>query len=227
MKKYLPILKKCPLFHHLADDDILSALSCINAKLYKKQGGEYILCPGDTAKSMGIVLSGSLLVMQEDIWGHRNIISKITPGGLFAEPFAVLPGAVMNIGILAEKNTEFLFPDMSKIMSLCPNTCPHHSQIINNLIQILSQKILFFNDKITHMSKRTTREKLLSYLSAESVRQGSLSFDIPYNRQQLADFLAVERSAMSFELSKLQKDGLLTTKRNHFVLSAKNSPDSL
>ena len=96
--------------------------------------------------------------------------------------------------------------------------CDHHQKLIRNLVSVLANKILLFNDKITHVSKRTTREKLLSYLSVESIRQSSLSFDIPFDRQQLADFLCVERAAMSVELSKLQREGLLVTKRNHFEL---------
>ena len=103
-------------------------------------------------------------------------------------------------------------------ISSCPTACDHHQKLIRNLVSVLANKILLFNDKITHVSKRTTREKLLSYLSAESIRQSSLSFDIPFDRQQLADFLCVERAAMSVELSKLQKEGLLVTKRNHFEL---------
>lgn len=108
--------------------------------------------------------------------------------------------------------------NIKRLLIACPTACDHHQKLIRNLVSVLANKILLFNDKVTHISKRTTREKLLSYLSAESLRQGSLSFDIPFDRQQLADFLCVERAAMSVELSKLQKEGLLITKRNHFEL---------
>ena len=113
---------------------------------------------------------------------------------------------------------ESLLLNVKRLLTSCPTACDHHQKLIRNLVSVLANKILLFNEKITHISKRTTREKLLSYLSAESIRQSSLSFDIPFDRQQLADFLCVERAAMSVELSKLQKEGLLVTKRNHFEL---------
>ena len=118
----------------------------------------------------------------------------------------------------AEGGLKILLLNVKWLLTSCPTACDHHQKLIRNLVSVLANKILLFNDKITHVSKRTTREKLLSYLSAESIRQSSLSFDIPFDRQQLADFLCVERAAMSAELSKLQKEGLLVTKRNHFEL---------
>ena len=127
-------------------------------------------------------------------------------------------GAILNISVVAEEDCEILLLNVKRLLTSCPTACDHHQKLIRNLVSVLANKILLFNDKITHVSKRTTREKLLSYLSAESIRQSSLSFDIPFDRQQLADFLCVERAAMSAELSKLQKEGLLVTKRNHFQL---------
>ena len=167
---------------------------------------------------MGLVLSGSTLVIQEDLWGHRNILSKCNTGDFFGEPYAATPGAILNISVVAEEDCEILLLNVKRLLTSCPTVCDHHQKLIRNLVRVLANKILLFNDKITHVSKRTTREKLLSYLSAESIRQSSLSFDIPFDRQQLADFLCVERAAMSAELSKLQKEGLLVTKRNHFEL---------
>ena len=136
----------------------------------------------------------------------------------FGEPYAATPGAILNISVVAEEDCEILLLNVKRLLTSCPTACDHHQKLIRNLVSVLANKILLFNDKITHVSKRTTREKLLSYLSAESIRQSSLSFDIPFDRQQLADFLCVERAAMSVELSKLQKEGLLVTKRNHFEL---------
>ena len=185
MQKYLPVLRSCPFFTGLCDDDMLS---------------------------------GSTLVIQEDFWGHRNILSKCNTGDFFGEPYAATPGAILNISVVAEEDCEILLLNVKRLLTACPTACDHHQKLIRNLVSVLANKILLFNDKITHVSKRTTREKLLSYLSAESIRQSSLSFDIPFDRQQLADFLCVERAAMSVELSKLQKEGLLVTKRNHFEL---------
>ena len=218
MRKFLPILKKSELFAGMADEEILTALNCISAKSITAFKDEYILRAGDKTENMGLLLSGSALIVQEDLWGHRNIMTKITPRGFFAEPFAILPEAVLNISVVASENCELLFLNLRKMLTVCPSACQHHNKLIQNLVAVLSGKILLFNDKITHMSKRSTGDKIMSYLSAESVRQGSLEFDIPFNRQQLADYLCVDRAAMSVEISKLQKAGILETQRNHFKL---------
>ncbi len=219
MEKYIPVFKSSPFFSGLSDQEILSALHCINGSILSKKKDAYIFRSGDATSVMGMVLSGSALILQEDLWGHRNIMSKCLPGDFFGEPYAATPGSVLNISVVANEDCKVLMIDISRVLSTCPSACEHHKRLIRNLVAVLANKILLFNDKITHMSKRSTRNKLLSYLSSESLRQGSLSFDIPYNRQQLADFLCVERAAMSAELSKLQKEGLLITKRNHFTLS--------
>ena len=210
MKEFLYVFKTSPLFSGMNDDEILDFLNCIGAKIIQKRKNEYILCEGETTDCIGMLLTGSAVIVQDDLWGHRNVISKISPGNLFAEPFAIIKTAVLNVSVISEHDSKILMLDISKSMQ--------YSLPIRNLILILSEKLLIFNDKITHMSKRKTRDKLLSYLSAESVRQGKLSFDIPFDRQQLADFLCVERSAMSLEISKLQKEGILKTNKNHFQL---------
>lgn len=223
LKKYLPVLENCPFFQELAEKEILSILHCIDAKVISAARNEYIFHTGDSTKAMGLVLTGSVLIIQEDLWGHRNIMAKIHSGDFFGEPYAATPGSVLNISVVADENCEILMMNIDRLLSVCPTVCQHHNRLIRNMVSVLAGKVLLFNDKITHMSKRSTREKLLSYLSSESVKQNSLSFDIPYNRQQLADYLCVERAAMSVELSKLQKEGILKTEKTHFVLNATES----
>lgn len=218
MQKYLPILRSCPFFNGMRDDEILSILHCVQASTVARPRGAYILRAGDTTEVMGLVLSGSVLILQEDLWGHRNILSKCTAGDFFGEPYAATSGAVLNVNAVAEDDCALLFLNVKRLLTSCPTACGHHQKLIRNLVSVLANRLLVFNDKITHVSKRSTREKLLSYLSSESVRQASLSFDIPFDRQQLADYLCVDRAAMSVELSKLQKEGILKTKRRHFEL---------
>ena len=218
MQKYLPILRSCPFFNGMRDDEILSILHCVQASTVTRPRGAYILRAGDTTEVMGLVLSGSVLILQEDLWGHRNILSKCTAGDFFGEPYAATSGAVLNVNAVAEDDCELLFLNVKRLLMSCPTACDHHQKLIRNLVSVLANRLLVFNDKITHVSKRSTREKLLSYLSTESVRQASLSFDIPFDRQQLADYLCVDRAAMSVELSKLQKEDILKTKRRHFEL---------
>ena len=218
MQKYLPILRSCPFFNGMRDEEILSILHCVQASTTTRPRGSYILRAGDTTEVMGLVLSGSVLILQEDLWGHRNILSKCTAGDFFGEPYAATSGTVLNVNVVAEDDCTLLFLNVKRLLTSCPTACDHHQKLIRNLVSVLANRLLVFNDKITHVSKRSTREKLLSYLSSESVRQASLSFDIPFDRQQLADYLCVDRAAMSVELSKLQKEGILKTKRRHFEL---------
>ena len=223
MKKYLPILKNSPFFTGLNDDEILSILQCVNATTISREQGSYIFRAGDCTEVMGLVVSGSVLIVQEDLWGHRNILSKCQSGDFFGEPYAANAGAVLNISVVAEEACEIILLNIQKLLITCPTACEHHQKLIRNLVSVLAKKILVFNDKITHVGKRTTREKILSYLSAESLRQSSLSFDIPFDRQQLADYLCVDRAAMSTEISKLQKEGFLKTNKNHFELTVQST----
>ncbi len=177
-----------------------------------------MLRAGDTAESIGLVLSGSVLVIQEDIWGNRNILSKAGPGQTFAAAFACAPGSVLNVSVIAEAPVTALFLNVKRILTICPSACAHHSRIIRNLLGELAEKNLRFSEKLTHMGQRTTRAKLMSYFSAEAQRRGAVEFDIPFSRQQLADFLGVERSGLSLELGKMKQDGLLDFHKSHFAL---------
>ena len=219
MKKYLPILRNSPFFKGLTDNEILSILHCVNATITSKERNSYIFRAGDSTEVMGLVLSGCVLVIQEDLWGHRNILSKCHTGDFFGEPYAASPGAVLNISVIADEDCEIISLNVQRLLVSCPTACEHHQKLIRNLVSVL-------NDKITHVGKRTTRDKLLSYLSAESIRHSSLSFDIPFDRQQLADYLCIDRAAMSTEISKLQKEGYLKTNRKHFELTVSNDTDS-
>ena len=218
MEQYLFILRNSPFFQGMTEEEVLSVLHCVNATVQSKKKDEYILRVGDSTESMGLVLRGSVLVLQEDLWGHRNIMHRIGPGEYFAEPFAATAGSVLNVSVVADEDSEIMLLNMERFLKTCPHACAHHGRMVRNLVSVMAKRVLDLNEKLTHMAKRSTREKLLSYLSAESMRQGKLAFTIPYDRQQLADYLSVERAAMSVELGKLQKEGLLKTNRNYFEL---------
>ncbi len=218
MEQYLFVLRNSPFFQGMTEEEILSVLHCVNASVVEKKKNEYIFRVGDSTEVMGLVLRGTVLSVQEDLWGHRNIMHRTGVGEFFAEPYAATPGSVLNVSVVAEEDSQIMLLNVGKLLQTCPTACTHHTHLIRNLVSVMAQKVLNLNDKVTHMAKRSTREKILSYLSAESMRQGKLSFTIPYDRQQLADYLCVERAAMSVELSKLQKEGYLKTNRNQFEL---------
>ena len=167
---------------------------------------------------MGVVLTGSLHIVQEDFWGRRTILTHIGPGELFGEAFAFAELERLPVSAMAAEDAEVLLLDQRKIMSPCPEACGFHSDLVGNMLRILARKNVGLVQKIAHLTRRSTREKLLSYLSIRAREAGSGSFSIPFNRQELADYLAVDRSALSNELSKMRDEGILEFDRNEFEL---------
>ena len=222
MKQYLSVLRSSRLFEGIGENELLPMLSCLNARKKDFQKEEFMLRVGDTVESIGFVLSGSVLIIQEDIWGNRNILSKAGPGQSFAAAFACAPGSKLNVDVMAETPVTAMFLNIKRILTVCPSACAYHNRIIRNLLGDVAEKNLRFNEKLTHMGQRTTRAKVMSYLSAEAQRRGTYEFDIPFSRQQLADYLAVERSGLSLELGKMQKEGLLEFHKSHFELKVKS-----
>ena len=218
MKKFLSVIRSSPLFSGISENELISMLTCLEARKESFPKDTFLLRVGDTAESIGLVLSGSVLIIQEDIWGNRNILSKAGGGQSFAAAYACAPGSVLNVSVVAETPVIAIFLNVKRILNVCPATCTHHNRMIRNLLGELAEKNLRFGEKLTHMGQRSTRAKLMSYFSAEAQRLGKYEFDIPFSRQQLADYLAVERSGLSLELGKMRKEGLLDFHKSHFVL---------
>ena len=218
MKDFFPVIRSSPLFSGISGEELAAMLSCLQAETKEFPKDAFVLRAGDTAESIGLVLSGSVLVLQEDVWGNRNILSKAGPGQTFAAAFACAPGARLNASVLAETPVTAMFLNVKRILNVCPSACVHHSRILRNLLGELADKNLRFSEKLAHMGQRTTRSKLMSYLSAEAQRLGRTEFDIPFSRQQLADYLGVERSGLSLELGKMRDEGLLDFRKSHFIL---------
>lgn len=220
LEKYFAAIEGSPLFQGMAREELAELLRCLRGERRDYPGGAWLLREGDRARALGLVLSGRALVVQEDFWGNRNLLASLAPGEVFAESFACSPGREMNVSVAAETPCTVLWLRVDGVLSVCPTACPRHSRMIRNLLQVLAEKNLRFQEKLTHMGKRTTRDKLLSYLSAQAVRQGSSTFTIPLNRQQLADYLCVDRSAMSTALGHLRDQGILSFDRDRFTLLA-------
>ena len=219
MEKYFHILNRCALFHGIDPVDIPGLLACLGASVRKVAKNQHILAEGDPATWVAILLSGSAEIINQDIYGNRSILSQITPGELFGESFSCSGVQTLPVSVIATDDSHVMLIDCRRITTSCSNACGFHNQMIYNLLQSVAVRNLEFHQKLEIVSKRTTREKLMAYLLSEAKKHGSNSFTIPYDRQGLADYLGVERSAMSAELSKLQKDGILTTNRSHFTLS--------
>ncbi len=218
MKDFLPVIRASRLFSGVSEQELEVMLACLRPETKDYPKDAFVLRAGDTAEAVGLVLSGTILMLQEDVWGNRNILSKAGPGQIFAAAYACAPGSVLNVSVLAETPVTVLFLNVGRVLTLCPAACAHHSRIIRNLLGELAGKNLRLGEKLTHMGQRTTRAKIMSYLSAEAQRLGTYELDIPFSRQQLADYLGVERSGLSLELGKMKQDGLLEFHKNHFEL---------
>lgn len=221
MQEYLRILRRSALFDGIDEAEILSLLGCLGARKESFHKNDYLLHAGETPNGVGLVLAGSVLVVQEDFWGERSLRARRCAGQAFAEAFACLPNVVSDVSVAAAEDGALLWLNVRRILKTCPTACAHHSLMIRNLVGELAASDLRLNEMVTHLSRRSTREKLLSYFSAEARRQGKTQFTLPFDRQQLADYLSVERSAMSAELSKMQREGLLTRDRSVITLHKK------
>lgn len=211
-------MKHSPLFKNIKEEEITSILKCLLAKKETYLKNEFIFHAGNHIDVIGLVLSGSVYIIKEDFWGNRSILSEAGPNELFGESFAISGTDALDISVIAAKDTQVLFLDIKKVTTLCSSACQFHSRLVQNLLLILSAKNRMLTRKMEHITKRSTREKLLSYLSDQALKSNCSNFEIPFNRSQLAEYLSVDRSAMSNELSKMRNEGILEFKKNNFLL---------
>lgn len=214
-------LIKSALFQGITGPELQPLLSCLKADRRSYQKNATIYQIGDQVTSLGLILSGSVHIETDDAWGNKSILDSIKPGQVFAETYACIPGEPLMVNVTAAENTEILFINIEKLLKTCPTACAFHSRLIRNLLYVTAQKNLNLTHKIFHTAPKSIRGKLLSYLSFQAVKQARHSFEIPFNRQQLADYLRVDRSAMSNELSKMRQEGLIDYEKNRFCLKEK------
>ena len=177
-----------------------------------------VFAEGSSAKYIGIVLTGSVQIVYVDYFGNRSILGVASPSEMFAEDFAAAEMSALPVSVIADEPSDVMLIDCSHILHTCHNNCGFHQQLIFNLMKGLAKKSLRLHQRTEVTSKRTTREKLLAYLAIEAQKAGRHSFDIPFDRQELADYLEVDRSGLSAEIGRLKKEGILDSHKNHFVL---------
>ena len=212
-------LGNTPLFRGMTVPDIKEMLRCLSAveRSYKKSA--VILPEGTPTEQLGVVLSGRVIIEMGDVWGNNSVLSSIGPGGVFAEAYACVPGEPLMVNVTAAEDTRALLLNIRRVLEPCANVCPRHVRLVRNLLTLCSEKNLQLSRRVLHTGPKSIRKRLLSYFSECIKRTGSYEFDIPYNRQQLADYLNVERSALSNELSLMQRDGLIRYEKNHFAVT--------
>lgn len=218
LKKYLEILKRCPLFEGVSETELEHMLSCLGARVEIFDKKYTVFSEGSPARYLGIVLSGSVQVVQNDYYGNRNIISHVTAPYIFSEAYACAAVSSLPVSVVANEYSEIMFIDCMHIQYTCERHCMHHQRLIYNLMRDLAQKNISFHQRVEITSRRTTREKLLAYLAAQARIRGKNSFEIPFDRQGLADYLEVDRSGLSAEIGKLRREGILECTKNKFTL---------
>ena len=218
MINFHSIMSQCPLFDGIEMEDLSAMMGCIGGKTATAQKNQSICREGDPATHVGMVLSGAVRLEREDYYGNRSIVAHIGPGELFGETYACAGIKNLPISVVADEDSQVLLMDCRRITTTCSHACAFHSRIIFNLLRVVAGKNLVYDQKIQVTSRRTTREKLMTYLLNQAKLQGSNSFRIPYDRQELADYLEVDRSGLSAEISKLRKEGILESEKNYFTL---------
>lgn len=218
MEQYVSILKKTQMFAGVGENEISEMLSCLDARLYNYKRGEYVLRQGEHLRDVLVLVEGELHIQNDDYWGNRSILGRISVGDMFGEAYlAPESGGILN-DVIAVEDSAVIFFDVKRVLTSCSSACRFHAMVVQNMFFAISEKNRKLVQKLGHMSRRSTREKLISYLSEEAKKNNSSCFSIPFNRQQLADFLSVDRSAMSNELCKMRDAGLLEFDKNSFRL---------
>ena len=216
MEHFFEVLLTCPLFAGIRREELTSMLDCLGGKTVEISKGAPVFLEGDPAQFVGVVLSGAIQILRDDYYGNRSVMTAVEPGELFGEAFSCAGIKTLPVSAIALKNSTVLLLDCKHVLTVCPKACQFHNQLVNNLLRVMARKSLALSQKIQVMSHKTTKEKLMAYLLDQAKRKQSPEFVIPYDRQALADYLGVERSAMSAEISKLKKAGIIDSKGSWF-----------
>ena len=205
------------LFQGLSLQEMEQLFQCLAPQVRTYPKGAVLFPLGETTQEMGLLLQGCLHLGKEDYWGNWSLLSQVEPGDLFGESYACAREP-LTVKVVAHQASQVLFFQVGRVLTNCPNACPFHSRLIQNLLQVLARKNLQLSRKMDVVTQRTTRDKLLAYFSQLALEKGTNSFEIPFRRQQLADYLSVDRSAMTVELHKLAAQGILHLEKNHIQL---------
>lgn len=217
-----PALQKCQLFKEMGQD-IPQVLRCLNTRVIEYAKGDFVVLEGDRIDSFGIVLTGRVMILKEDINGNVTIINELTNGDTFGESFVCSGVGESLVSVQAAEKCEIMHIDYRKIVTVCSEVCNYHLKLVKNIIELIAKKNIYLNQKIEITSKKTIKEKLMAYFEMRSKETKSRKFDIPFNRTNLAFFIGVDRSSMTRELHNMQDAGLIRYNKNDFELLHTNS----
>lgn len=212
----IEILKNSVLFKNIDENEIEILISCIMPRMACYDENSIIFNHGDKIKEIGFILSGAVQVVREDFWGNRSIISHLNEGDFFGEVYAAVGERKIENTVYAAQKSEILFISKEKLTGTCCENCSFHQKVVNNFIKVLAEKNIMLMEKITHISQKNTRQKVLSFLSSMAEKSGNIYFYIPFSRQEMADYLSVDRSALSKELGKMREEKIIDFDKNRF-----------
>lgn len=219
MKEYMTQIRQCMLFERIGDEGLLKTLNCLNVQIMPCEKGKVIFHQGDTAKYFGVVLSGCVHVTVNHSSGEQGVIGAVEAGDLFAETCVCAGEETVPSSFIAARDSVVMILDHARVITGCRNNgCLAHSMLVTNLMRSVARKNLMLAQKLSIVSQRTTRGKLMSYLETQKKQSAPGFFAIPFDRQTLADYLGVDRSAMCAELSRMKKDGLIDFRKNEFMI---------
>lgn len=218
MKKYLKLLETVSLFHNIKTDDLLKIINCLGAHIKDYKKDDIIQLAGEPVTQVGIILAGKIQVIREDFIGNRLILADLSEGDLFSETFAFADVEHSPVSVLASSDCRILAISFQSMVRCCSSACDFHFKLIENMLKIVAEKNIRLNEKIILLSRRTIREKVLYYLLAESGKSENRIITIPFNRNELADYICVDRSALSRELCKMRNEGMIDFHKNRFKL---------
>ncbi|QOX65659.1 Crp/Fnr family transcriptional regulator [Anoxybacterium hadale] len=219
MKHNIKILMNSSLFQGVSEQDLEAMLSCLGANERKYKKNDIILLAGTRVTSVGIVAEGNAQITREDAEGNRAILSELMKADLFAEAYVAAGSAEIPVTVIATSDCRIIWIPFHKIVGACSTACGFHRTLIENMMRVIAVKNIMMNEKMRVLACKTTKEKLMTYLSDYSERTGKNKFKIPFSRNELADYLSVDRSAMSRELSRLRDEGYLEYHKNEFILT--------
>jgi len=216
MQDVYEALKTNPLFNGITADDFERVFCCLSARAVRYEKGEIIVLAGDHVTFVGVILSGEIKIIKEDKRGYISMLTELSEIEMFGEILTCADIKQYPVTIEAKRDTEILLIENEKIITTCSTSCFFHKMLIENMMRHIARKNFAQNRKIEILSKRTIREKLMCFFDLH--REGAKCFTVPYNREGMAHYLCVDRSAMSNELCKMRKEGLLTFRKNRFTL---------
>lgn len=220
--EYFQDLKKTPIFKETTEFECQAMMFCFKTKFKTFQKNEQIVKQGDLIEDVVLIVKGGAIAENIDLLGNVNIVSELERGDVYGLECAVAQEEVFRDTLVANQKTLVLFMNKHRIINPCFNRCKRHENVVKNIMKLVAESHIKLLDKLTHMSRKTTREKLLSYLIAESKKSRNEYFEIPFNKTELANYLSVDRSAMSTELNKMKEEGIIDfDKKRYRILEHK------